>query len=347
MISGRANNALLAVVSVFVCLLATEAGARWLLPEPARLEQAPVFAVLHRPDPLIGWVISDSTVSFRHRLADDHGVLQYDVVYSLSHGTRLTSKSPHEGPALIAAGCSFVFGHGIKDEDTWPWLLQERLPRYRVINAGCMGYGTDQALLAAERQVRRNPSHSAVVVLGFGDFQIERNRAAQGWLVHVYPFSKPLFAVTASGAEYQRQVRFWTGGAVAGHSDLFAHVLNTLANRAYGIPSHEQARELTAQIIATFARRFQALGIRFAVVTLPYLGDQDPPARTDRDFVVKRLRASQVPVLEPEFPRGADGGIEGRDFMISRIDGHPNGHYNALLTAQILPFLRANGLVAP
>jgi hypothetical protein len=345
--SDFAKNLLLAAVSGAVCLGAAEAGARWFLPEPARLEQTPVFGTLHRPDPLIGWVMGDRPISFRHRLTDDHGVLQYDVVYSVAGGTRLTSKVAHDGPALIATGCSFMFGHGVKDEDTAPWILQEDLPQYRVINAAVMGYGTDQALLAAERQIERNPGRSAAVVLGFGDFQVERNRSAQGWLVHVYPFSKPLYRVTPNGAEYQRQVRYWTGGALALHSDLFAHAINTFANRANGIASHEQARELTADIIISFAKRFQAAGIRFAVVTMPYLGDQGPAAHADREFVVERLRASRIPVLEPEFPRGKDGGIEGRDFMVSRIDRHPNGHYNAMLTAQILPFLRANGIVAP
>ncbi len=345
--SDFAKNLLLAAVSGAVCLAAAEAGARWFMPEPARPEHMAVFGALHRPDPLIGWVLSDQPISFRHRFTDDHGVLQYDVVYSVAGGTRLTSKSAHDGPALIMAGCSFTFGHGVRDEDTTSWVLQENLPQYRVINAGVMAYGTDQALLAAERQIQRNPGHAAAVVLGFGDFQIERNRSAQGWLVHVYPFSKPLYLVTPNGAEYQRQVRYWPGGGLAVHSDLFAHALNTAANRVYGISSHEQARELTAAIITSFARRFQARGIRFAVVTLPYLGDQAPTQRADRDFVVQRLRDSQIPVLEPDFPRGKDGGIEGRDFMVSRLDGHPNGHYNALLTAQILPFLRANGIVAP
>ena len=347
MISDFAKNLLLAAVSGAVCLAAAEAGARWFLPEPARLDQMAVFGALHHPDSLIGWVMSDQPISFRHRFTDDHGVLQYDVVYSVSGGTRLTSKSAHNGPALIVAGCSFTFGHGVKDEDSAPWMLQEDLPQYRVINAGVMAYGTDQALLAAERQVQRNPGRTGAVVLGFGDFQIERNRSAQGWLVHVYPFSKPAYRVTASGAEYKGQVRYWPGGALAVHSDLFAHALNTVANRANGIPSHEEARELTAAIIISFARRFQAAGIRFAVVTLPYLGDQGPSARADREFVVRRLRNSRIPVLEPDFPRGKDGGIEGRDYMVSRLDRHPNGHYNALLTAQILPFLRANGIVAP
>ena len=352
----NSKDALLATASVIICFFAGEAGARKILPAPARLTPTDpqtgvirpgVFGRLHRSDPLLGWVLNPDPQSFHHRLLDKQGVLQYDVVYSVAGGTRLTSNSAHGGSALIAAGCSFTFGHGVNDEDTWPWRLQDDLPQYHVINAGCMGYGTDQALMAAERQIQKNPGRTAAVVLGFGDFQIERNRGAQGWLVHVYPFGKPFFTVTGSGAEYKRQVRFWSAGTVVGQSDLFMHALNAFANRAYRIPSHEQAKELTAALITTFAGRFQALGVRLVVVTLPYLGDQFPPTRADREFVVERLRASQIPVLEPDFPRGKDDGIEGRDFMVSRIDRHPNGHYNKLLTAQVLRFLQSNRIVAP
>jgi hypothetical protein len=344
--SERTKNALAALGSLAICLSGGEAAARWILPTPARLDSPTVFAVLHHSDPRLGWTLSQGSLHFPHRLLDDRGVLQYDVVYDVNGGTRVTSKSPHEGLALIAAGCSFTFGHALNDQDTWPWLVQERLPQYRVINAGVMGYGTDQALMAADRQVQQNQGRTAAVVLGFGDFQIERNRGAQGWLVHVYPFSKPLFAMKAGAAEYLRQVRFWPGG-IAEHSDLFAHALNAYANRANGIPSHEQARELTAALITTYAKRFAAHGVRLAVVTLPYLGDQWPDTRGDREFVVDRLREDHIPVLEPNFPRGKNGGIEGRDFMVSRIDRHPNRHYNVLLSEQIASFLSANGIVAP
>jgi hypothetical protein len=345
--SERTKNALLAAGSLIICLAAGEAAAKLILPPPARLDRPTVFAVLHHPDPLLGWTLTRGPVRFPHRLVDDQGVVQYDVTYGVSGGTRLTSQWPHEGPALIAAGCSFTFGHGVNDQDSWPWLVQEGLAGYRVINAAVMGYGTDQALLAAERELEQNRGRTAAIVLGFGDFQIERNRGAQGWLVHVYPFSKPLFTVRAGAAEYVRQVHFWDPGAVAGQSDLFTHALNAFANRSYGVPSHEQSRELTVALLTTFAKRFQARGARFAVVTLPYLGDQWPNTRGDREFVVERLRAHHIPVLEPNFPRGENGGIEGRDFMVSRIDRHPNAHYYALLSGQILSFLRAEGIVAP
>jgi hypothetical protein len=264
----------------------------------------------------------------------------------VSGGTRLTSNSLHHGPAIITAGCSFTFGHGIADQDTWPWLLQERLPQYRIINAGVMGYGTDQALMAAEREVRQNAGHTAAVVLGFAAFQIERNRATQQWLATVYPFSKPLFALTADGAIYSRQARLWSSGTLAAHSDLIAHILNASASRFYGVLSYRDARELTAAIITSFAARFRALGIRLAVVALPYPGDETADNRQDREFVVQRLRASRIPLLEPDFPRRSDGSINGFHLTVSSADGHPNGCYNGLLTSQIEGFLEANHILA-
>jgi hypothetical protein len=294
-----AQNLLLAAGSIAVCLLLAEAGARIFLPHPFRADRTAVvaeremrkpsnrvtWASLHRPDPMLGWTLTDS-IQYRSRLVDPAGALQYDVTYTVESGRRRTPAAPAADtesarPVVVAAGCSFTFGHGLNDEDTWPWLLQEQLPEYQVLNAGVMGYGTDQALLAAERQIRRHPAQA--VVLGFGGFQIERNRAPQGWLVSVYPFSKPLFAVQSGQAEYLRQVRFWPGGVVGDYSNFFARFVNTLANRAYAIPSHEQARDLTVALIETFGRRFQALGTRLAVAVLPYAGDNSMTEGQDRE----------------------------------------------------------------
>ncbi len=349
------KNVLLAAGSLTVCLLLAEAATRIVLPRPVRADRSAVveaaeirkpgnrktFQSLHRPDPELGWVLTPESMQYRNRLVDTQGVLQYDVVYSVEGGRRKTSATPPEGPELVTAGCSFTFGHGLNDQDTWPWLLQEKLPNYRVVNAGCMGYGTDQALLAAEREVKLHPKQTSAVVFGFGDFQIERNRCTQGWMATVYPFSKPLFAVRSGDVEYQRQVRFWDGGIAAQYSNLFGHLANTLANRAYGIPSHAGARDLTATLLTSYGRRFQALGVRFAVVVLPYYADNSPQARGDRQVVMDRLKAAGIPVLQATFPRDPDGGLNVQDFMVSKIDRHPNRRYNLLLTSQLQPFLQS------
>jgi hypothetical protein len=335
------KEASLVILSSIIALLAAEVAIRFLLPPPYRVNpEAIIRARMHRPDPQIGWVLSSDSIRIPHRLVDKQGALQYDVVYSVEGGQRRTSQREIGGPALITAGCSFTFGHGLIDADTWPWLLQEHLPDVHVMNVGCMGYGTDQALMAAERQVLQSKGHTTAVVLGFADFQIERNRSPQGWLALVYPFSKPLFAVSPEGIEYRRQVRFLTTSGWADHSALLGHVLNTLGNRIFGIPSHNEATELTAALLVTFAKRFASEGVHFAVVMLPYNDDRSSQSQADQAVITNRLRAAQIPVLVPDFPRLGEGRFDTARFTVSTIDRHPNREYNLILTDQIVRFLK-------
>ena len=357
-----AQNLMLAAAALAACLLLAEAAARIFLPAPFRADRSAIVAereirkpasrdawqLLHLPEPALGWTLTDH-IRYRKRLIDSAGVLQYDVTYTVESGRRRTPPAPTAPdpkgapPVVIAAGCSFTFGHGLNDEDTWPWLLQQQLSGYEVLNAGVMGYGTDQALMAAERQIQLHPARA--VILGFGDFQIERNRAPQGWLVSVYPFSKPLFALRSGQAEYLRQVRFWPGGVLGEYSNFFERFVNTLANRANGIPSHDQARELTLALIETYARRFQALGTRLAVAVLPYAGDSGRQERQDREILSSRLKASGIPVMTVMLPRASDGSIEIGQYMVSKIDRHPNRRYNQTLVQQLVPFLRNSSLL--
>ena len=353
--SRRQKQLVLCLGSVVFCLLTGELAARLLLPHPfvSKMEphdgKAPrngeALRSLHRADPKLGWVLNPGPLEYEHRFVDEHGSVQYDVVYSIVGGQRRTSPFTHPGPVIVATGCSFTFGHAVRDEDTWPWLLQDQLPDYHVINTGDMGYGTDQALLAAERQVLSAPGKTAAVVLGLGDFQIDRNRAAQGWLVFVSPFGKPLFKMTADGAEYKQQVHFWSPGFIGDHSMLVAHLTNTLANRVYGIASHDGARQLTVALINTFAKKFRSMGVAFAVVVLPYADDQGPQSRADRNFLIDGLRAARIPTLVPDFPRLPDGHFDVEKFMVSRKDRHPNRQYNLTLINQLKPFLRSAGII--
>jgi len=332
----------LAILSSAFAILAAEVAIRYVLPPPYRVDSSAIIrARMHRQDPQIGWILGSDPMQVPHRLIDKQGAVKYDVVYSVAGGQRRTSRQPGRGPALIAAGCSFTFGHGLIDEDTWPWLLQEHQPDVHVMNLGCMGYGTDQALLAAERQVIKSKGPKITVVLGFADFQIERNRSPQGWMAIVYPFSKPLFAVSPEGVEYKRQVRFLRAGGWADHSELLRHIFNTLGNRVYGIPSHDEARGLTAALITTFAKRYASHGARFAVVMLPYNDDRSPQSQADQAFVLDHLRAAGIPVLIPNFPRLNDGQFDTARFTVSHMDRHPNREYNLILTNQIVQFLKA------
>ena len=337
----------------FACVVG-EVGARLLLPPPAQIANSgfvykdALGEQRHLPDPEIGWVLSSAPIKSPHRPVAEDGSVIFDVSYSIASGQRSTSKRKMMGPAVICTGCSFTFGHGLPDEDTWPWLLQERLPDYQVLNVASMAYGTDQALLAAERQVSRSAVSARVVVLGFCDFQIDRNRSSQGWLVHLYPFGKPLYLMKGAAPEFKGLVRFYSLPGIFAKSALASHISNRLANERRKITPYQSddARELTAKLIIQWARQFQSKGIDLVVVILPWKGDHSPASTTNRTYIIESLRAAKIATFVPCIPRLPNGKIDGDLFWISEKDRHPNRNYNKLIAAQISDFLQANVLPA-
>jgi hypothetical protein len=68
-------------------------------------------------------------------------------------------------PEIWIMGCSFTHGWSLNDQDTYPWLLQARLPQYVVVNYGVEGYGTLHALLQLrEALTTQPPSRGGVCV---------------------------------------------------------------------------------------------------------------------------------------------------------------------------------------
>ena len=109
------------------------------------------------------------------------------------------------------------------------------------------------------------------------------------------------------GAAYKAQVRTWSLGFLTRHSDPFAHAANTTANRVFGVPTHEGAEKLTVSLISTFAKRFEASGIRLAVAVLPWSDDYTPQSRHGRAFVIEGLQAAHIPTMilvVPQLPNG-------------------------------------------
>lgn len=70
--------------------------------------------------------------------------------------------------AIWVFGCSFTHGWSLNDEETYPWVLQQRLPDYQVVNFGVSGYGTLHSLMQFREALRtRDKPKAAVVAYGF------------------------------------------------------------------------------------------------------------------------------------------------------------------------------------
>src|SRR5258708_390907 len=69
-------------------------------------------------------------------------------------GTRASSYAPvRASKRLLITGDSALFGWGLDDEATLPWLMQSRLPDYEVVNLSLNSYSTIHALLQLQHLV--------------------------------------------------------------------------------------------------------------------------------------------------------------------------------------------------
>jgi hypothetical protein len=113
--------------------------------------------------------------------------LQDTLHYTVTHnaeGYRITEpanvKDTLDRPEIWIFGCSFTHGFGVNDDESYPWLLQERFPAYKVRNLGMDAYGTVHACLQAEEMLGRG-LRPALVILAYGAFHDQRNVNSRFW----------------------------------------------------------------------------------------------------------------------------------------------------------------------
>lgn len=98
-------------------------------------------------DPVLGYRPKPMKVQTATKLMYDDKVI-YDAVYStLETGWRVTPQHPEAEYAVVIFGCSYVFGYGLNDEETFPYKMGEMLgEHYQVFNFAYSGYGSHHML---------------------------------------------------------------------------------------------------------------------------------------------------------------------------------------------------------
>jgi len=83
-------------------------------------------------------------------------------------------------PEIWIFGCSFAWGEGVDDDETFPWLIAEQLPAFSVVNFAGPGYGTTHALIRL-REALEEENRAVIAVLAHGSFHGERNVLSPQW----------------------------------------------------------------------------------------------------------------------------------------------------------------------
>jgi hypothetical protein len=143
-----------------------------------RVRQEPLSV---EADPVLGWRSQAGHAEAPSRTRP--GEIRRKTV--LADGRRITGgEALPPGGEVVVLGCSYTHGHGLSDEESWPWLLQEQLPRRPVLNYGTSGFGTYQSLLMLERVLPGIASPS-LVLYGFIAHHERRNVGDPRWLRHL------------------------------------------------------------------------------------------------------------------------------------------------------------------
>jgi hypothetical protein len=129
---------------------------------------------LFYPDPLLGFAVHPGQYEINERFDGQRHRFQLTINDA---GLRATSYSPTQASRRIyITGDSGIFGWGLDDEETVPWLLQGRLPQYEVVNWSLTRYSTVHALLQLQ-QTRARIGPEDVVVLTYHPTDVETNVA--------------------------------------------------------------------------------------------------------------------------------------------------------------------------
>jgi hypothetical protein len=88
-------------------------------------------------------------------------------------------------PQIFVMGCSYTYGWGLNDRESFSFLLQEAFPAYKMRNFGVPGYGTVQSYLQLKREIRKGNIPTAIII-NYADFHADRNVLSPIYRKHLY-----------------------------------------------------------------------------------------------------------------------------------------------------------------
>jgi hypothetical protein len=101
-------------------------------------------------------------------------------------------------------GDSVTYGWSVNDEETFPWLLQQKFPDYEVVNFGVQGYSTLHSLIQL-REALQNGKKPKLVILDYAAWDDARNtfvrsrRKMLSIASYLGPVNQPYARLTSEG----------------------------------------------------------------------------------------------------------------------------------------------------
>ncbi len=302
------KNLLVFVGALIVSLLAAEGAMRVAGFVPREVRINPFFVpgtdtTWSVPDPELGWINKEGV----SRAIEGEGL----PMTFWSFGRRATRPDPAlptDGrPQVMLIGGSNLQSYGVRDAESFPWLLSERYPTMSFENFGSGGYSTVQAKLLAMRAVDDfyAANRPSLILLAFDDAHMLRNVADQSWIYAISDaqgnyVAPPHYRIEDGKTVYRpfRTIGFWP-------LERQSAAVTTLHNvwlQSVEYNSKDEALPITRAVVLDIAAFAKSKGIAFAAVILDNRGgtalpvfegqtfpwhDCSGPERTEPDFIIK------------------------------------------------------------
>lgn len=147
---------------------------------------------------------SDSRFGFAHiaNSSGKHETSDFSARYTIGdEKNRHIPTTPNALGRVLFLGGSFTFGHGVNDDENYPYLLSTHLGRWQIVNKAVMGWGTSHAYMALSMEVE-SAHPPAMVVYAMIPHHIKRNYIRKSW-VRTLNRSQPHFEIVDGKPVFQ------------------------------------------------------------------------------------------------------------------------------------------------
>lgn len=286
----------------------------------------PRIPIIFEADPVLGWRPKPGVYTLP--AYDWSGAAHVTIRADRS---RATGAPPEQTPELVFIGCSFTFGWGVTDEETFAGVLQQRRPQWRVMNLGVPAYGGYQSMLRLE-QLLASGVKPKRVLYGYMQGHEMRNIAHPVWTYMIEKYSTqgmvavPYPTLDANGQLVRHPPERYPGWPLRSYLALVP-----LLEQQWAIFARhdriEQRMDIADRIILDMWQLCRAHGIEFGVVLL-----QAQPAW--KDHYARLLGSRDIRLIDCDIPPTAD--------LVVPHDGHPNARAHGMYADCI-----ERGLTAP
>ncbi|TNE47889.1 MAG: hypothetical protein EP344_19195 [Bacteroidetes bacterium] len=255
----------------------------------------------------------------------------------LANHTRLVPGRTRDSLDVLLLGCSFTYGFGVNDDQTFAALLQQDFPGLGIQNAGVVGYGSVQALLELWEYL--DTCRPKVVLLHFSSLHFMRNTMSPQYRSNLrigYDRSSrhvdnlmqqarfPYMSECNGPVEYMS----WTSPGASMYANWPGREGLALINLFQTVyDRHAENVDKQVKVTACILRDMQALCrekvVAFGVVCLD----------TTLETIALRKQLNGIPWVDIGFP------FSSRQLTNLPYDSHPSASGHQLIARKVKPFL--------